>query len=566
MTKNLQAEVAIIGAGIVGCAAAYNLAQHGVDVLLIEKRGVGSSATGRSGGGVRQSARASEEIPLAMEAVQLFPGLSDELGVDIEYTQNGNLRLVEIPDHRRSMQIDIERQRKMGLDLRWLEAEDVRQLAPALQKGGVFGASYCPTDGHCNPFRLVTGFYEAALRGGVRTLFGHEVRNVGQDDAGNAVLIVGEQTVRAPLVIIAAGSGSNPLTLQLGFDLPLRNVRFESMVTEPISPLFSQMFGVATGDLFFRQTRHGGVHFGGGVAEEINSEVTTAKNLRLAVEHITRLIPDLRGVSLLRTWAGVEAVTPDIIPIIDKLNENYLLAAGFCGHGLAIGPIVGRYLSQWIIENERPSSLTPFRHDRFQSWLRTRWTPSGTIEHALVADTQEIGDGAGYGVQGVNKIAEEYDGESLLRIDPQACTGCRMCEMACAIHFGDGIRQTELPIQVVYPSDDFFIPIMCIHCEEVYCLEACPYEALEFDENGIVRVIDDNCILCMLCIPACPTGGITLALDKDSVTKCDLCNGRPFCAAYCPTGAITFGPLDEPTRDKMTEEIIQFLPIRIDRE
>src|SRR3990172_701871 len=99
-----QADVVIVGGGIVGCAAAYYLAQRGARVTVLEKNGVGSGASGRSGGGVRQSARASAEIPLANESVALFQTLSDELGVDIEYTRRGNLRLVGRVGHFRPTQ------------------------------------------------------------------------------------------------------------------------------------------------------------------------------------------------------------------------------------------------------------------------------------------------------------------------------------------------------------------------------------------------------------------------------------------------------------------------------
>ncbi|MFQ5857125.1 MAG: FAD-dependent oxidoreductase [Anaerolineae bacterium] len=549
------ADVVIIGGGIVGCATAYYLTQHGVDVLLIERRGIGSGATGRSGGGVRQSARLSEEIPLAMESVALFPSLSDELGVDLEYTQRGNLRLVEIPDHIRPMQEDIARQQALGLDVRWLEPEEVVELVPALKRESIFGASFCPTDGHVNPFRLVTGFYQAAGRGGLRVLTGCEVQAIRPTDAGEAVVRVGDQAVRAPAVLIAAGAGSRALCLDLGFDLPLANVCYESMITEALPPLFQQMFGVATGDLFFRQTRHGGVHFGGGVIEEREDEGTTDKNLRLAVEHLVRLAPDLREVNLLRTWGGVDPSTPDGEPIIDRLNENVFVATGFCGHGLALGPVVGRYLADWIAGGERPETLDPFGHRRFEGWLQTRWTPTGSFEAAIVTESTFTASRPGEepGTPVAERTGEAEDtGTWRLIIDPEACTGCRMCEMACVIHHDQVVRPTELRIEVVYPSDDFYMPLTCIHCPEVYCLESCPVDALVLDENGIVQVVDEECVECLICVYECPYGGITYVQDLATVIKCDLCAGNPACATYCPTHAITFAPLDDDTWERMT--------------
>lgn len=563
--KQESADVVIVGGGIVGCAAAYYLAQAGADVLLLERRGIGSGASGRSGGGVRQSARANEELPLALESVALFPSLADTLGLDLEYSQAGNLRLVEIPDHIRPMQLDIARQQGLGLELRWLAAEEVQELAPALHRDSVFGASYCPTDGHVNPFRLVTGYFQAARRAGARILTGQEVRAIRPQDDGQAVVETQDRVVTAGQVIIAAGPGTLRLCLQLGFDLPLAAMCYESMITEALPPTFRQMFGVGNGDLFFRQTRHGGIHFGGGTIEASEVENTTHKNLQLAVSHLTRLAPQLRDVALLRSWGGLDMSTPDGIPIIDRLNENVLVASGFCGHGLAIGPVVGRYLGQWLSTGAQPAALAPFRHDRFARWLRTRWTPSGTFEAALALDTHVRGPGNGNAAapagQGSSAAAGDDQGQRLLRINPALCTGCRMCEMACSIHHEQMAAPTDrLRIRVAYPSDDFFLPLTCIHCEEAYCLASCNFAALALDEaTGLIRVIDENCTGCMVCVKACPYGGIHYVEDKNTVVKCDLCGGAPACAQYCPTQAIAFAPLPAATWEGMKQQAIDNL-------
>lgn len=572
MAKHYEADVIIIGGGIVGCATGYYLAQQGADVLLVEKRGIGAGATGRSGGGVRQSARETEEIPLAMESVARFPTLSDELGVDLEYTREGNLRLVEIPDHVRPMQVDIARQQAAGLDLTWLGAEEVRELVPDLKRERVFGASYCPTDGHCNPFRLVTGFFQAANREGLQTLVGYEVDEIHQMDSGEAVVLAGDLKLRARTVVIAAGAGAHALCLKLGFDLPLAVMNYESMITEPLPPLFPYMFGVGTGDLFFRQTRYGGVHFGGGVIEEVDDTQTTGKNLQLAVEHMIRLLPPLRQVNLLRTWGGVDPNTPDRMPIIDRLNDNVILAAGFCGHGLAIGPTVGRYLAEWIGNGDgKPGELEPFRRNRFEGWLQTRWTPSGSFEAALktegsMAHTTNAATttlaGGGNGWEGA---ADVKIGNLLLAINPDLCTGCRMCEMACVLRH-DGMALPSTRIQVVYPSDDYYIPLTCIHCEESYCMEVCSFDALVREgSQDIVQVIAENCTSCMLCVYECPYGGITYVTEKETVVKCDLCGGDPACATYCPTRAITFVPLDEDTKKRMQRNAMDNLWALVER-
>jgi len=454
------------------------------------------------------------------------------------------------------MQEDIARQQALGLDVRWLEPEEVVELVPILDRERIFGASFCPTDGHVNPFRLVTGFYQAARRKGLRVLTGCEVQAIRQTDAGDAIVEFGDQAARAPTVLIAAGPGSRKLCLDLGFDLPLANMCYESMITEALPPLFEQMFGVATGDLFFRQTRHGGVHFGGGTIQERDDENTTEKNLQLAIEHLVRLVPALRDVNLLRTWGGVDPSTPDGEPIIDRLNENVFVATGFCGHGLALGPAVGLHLAEWIASGEKPQVFEPFGYRRFEGLLLTRWTPTGSFEAAIVSESSftpaQRGGAAGGPMARLEATAEQVDLDSWrLVINPEVCTGCRMCESACVLRNDQVIRPTNLRVQIVYPSDDFYMPLTCIHCEDAPCLESCPVDALVFDEHGIVQVIDEDCVGCLICVYECPYGGITYVEELGTVIKCDLCGGNPACAVYCPTQAISFAPLDEDTWEKM---------------
>ena len=130
-----------------------------------------------------------------------------------------------------------------------------------------------------------------------------------------------------------------------------------------------------------------------------------------------------------------------------------------------------------------------------------------------------------------------------------------MCEMACSIHHTHTARPTQLRIRVAYSSDASFSPVPCLHCEEAYCMEVCPVNALVRDgDTAVVKVVDEDCIACMLCLDACPYGGITYSEEKGVVIKCDLCGGDPACAAYCAPGAIRFRVVDEPAWGRMKKD------------
>ncbi len=131
-TKNNQAEVVIIGSGIIGNATAYNLAKEGKSVIVLEKGDhIGNGGSTRNGGGVRQSGRHPAELPLAMYGVQnLWPNLTEELGVDVEYYQEGNLRLGKTEEHLKVLNGLTGRATALGLDVRMVTGDEARDINP----------------------------------------------------------------------------------------------------------------------------------------------------------------------------------------------------------------------------------------------------------------------------------------------------------------------------------------------------------------------------------------------------------------------------------------------------
>jgi sarcosine oxidase, subunit beta len=126
-----NADVIIVGGGIIGCATAYNLAQKGIQVTVIEREEIGAGGSSRNGGGVRQSARDMREMPLALYSVRnLWPGLSDELGMDVEYVQKGNLRLGKTPAHMKRLDDIVQQGKSVGLGLDVLSQEEVKEVCP----------------------------------------------------------------------------------------------------------------------------------------------------------------------------------------------------------------------------------------------------------------------------------------------------------------------------------------------------------------------------------------------------------------------------------------------------
>lgn len=92
-----------------------------------------------------------------------------------------------------------------------------------------------------------------------------------------------------------------------------------------------------------------------------------------------------------------------------------------------------------------------------------------------------------------------------------------------------------------------FIPVYCHHCAKAPCKQACPVDAISRNEQGIVLIDGELCIGCRDCIEACPFGAMQFEDNREIAIKCDLCiqrlaeNKKPACMSVCPTGCISLG-------------------------
>ena len=136
-------------------------------------------------------------------------------------------------------------------------------------------------------------------------------------------------------------------------------------------------------------------------------------------------------------------------------------------------------------------------------------------------------------------------------VDTEKCTGCKTCEIACAVEHSqskvlyEAISETPKPksrIYVEWVAPETKVPIVCRQCEDAPCMHACISGAITRNDENIVLTSTDKCIGCWTCVMVCPFGVIGRHLDLHKAYRCDRCpdHDTPVCVSSCPTQALVF--------------------------
>lgn len=367
----MTADVAIIGGGIVGCAAALALRRQGLSVTLLEQGWCGAQASGVNHGGVRRQGRPTSQLPLAQRAHTTWRRLAEVIGADGEFEATGHLKLARSDGDMALLESDRARSEPFGLEIELLGQESLRRRYPALGMR-LTGASFCAGDGHANPRLVAAGFAQAARRRGVEIHEGSPVDEAAAHGRGFLLRTLGGLQVRSRFLLNCAGAWGARIAQQFGDHVPETAIHPNMLVTEPIAPLHLPNLGVVGGDIYARQVARGNVVLGGGrgtggLALDANRPAPAAslEAMRVAAE----IVPALAGALVIRCWTGVEGAFADGQPVIGPslTTPGLWHAFGFCGTGFQLAPGVGEVLADLVISGVSPTPIEPFALGRFAS-------------------------------------------------------------------------------------------------------------------------------------------------------------------------------------------------------
>jgi sarcosine oxidase subunit beta len=371
MKPNNNYDVIVIGGGIIGSSTALNLSLRNRRVLILEKKIAGQGASGVNAGGVRRMNRDVAEIPLAVESMELWYGLESMTGADCGFKKCGQLMIAETEAEMGEMEKRVALTRSLGWDHEELiNREELKKILP-MAAGHCKGAMIARDDGAAEPFLATNAIYRAALKNGAAALE-HTLVQALEHAAGDLWRVhCGVRFFEAPMIVNCAGAWGARVAGMVGDRVPVHAEAPTMMVTARVAPFLTPVVSLKGRRLSFKQTRNGSMLIGGGYRSPLDMETEKAElsfaELKIAAQTVTDLFPHMRGVPVVRSWNGIEGVTPDHIPIISPSSDapGIFHAIGFSAHGFQLGPIVGKIMADLVIEGSTSLPIDPFHISRF---------------------------------------------------------------------------------------------------------------------------------------------------------------------------------------------------------
>ncbi len=369
-------DVLVIGAGITGATAALALAEAGVSVEVIDRYGPAAMASGWTLAGVRQSGRDPAELPLAQAAVAMWRELDARLGAKTGYRQTGNLRLARNPAEVETIRKLVAYQEAAGLALEFLsDIADIRTIVPGLSET-VTSASWCASDGQADAVATVNAFLDLASKLGARRTMGEAVHTLTVKEARISRVVTSTRSLSPGAVIIATGTEVNALLAPLGWMIPLRRPVVTVLRSAPCDSMLTPVLGVANANMAARQDASGrfrvtsGAEEGAGRLSERDGRPVirpVAQRVMETIATVSTVLPAFAEAEIDNLWAGALDLTPDGLPVIDRVPglHNLVVAAGFSGHGFGIGPVTGPLAADLALNRTPSLSLAAFGIERF---------------------------------------------------------------------------------------------------------------------------------------------------------------------------------------------------------
>lgn len=352
-------DVIVVGSGVVGSSIAYHLSENKKQEILLMDKGFPLSGTS---GSTQAWVWVHSKVPswygeLSMYSAELFPILEKKIG-DVEYKRTGGIAPFFSETERESALRLAEKQKEVGIDIDVLSRDEVLKKEPSLSPN-VAGATFSKLDGNLNPFRLVEMYVKAARRNGIHDSFYNQVHDIKK--SGDIFQVeTTKGSFRAKKVVLAGGPWSKELGKMLGVDVPVKQVRGQILVTEPLQPFLKYTIGG------IRQADNGEVLIGYSKEEVGYDRRSTMDVIQQTARMAMDFVPALSKANVVRCFSGVRVMPEDGFPIIDEIPGMAGAYVTAMHSGITLSPLVGTLMTEWLTEGETSIDLSRYSLKRFE--------------------------------------------------------------------------------------------------------------------------------------------------------------------------------------------------------
>lgn len=383
-------DAVIIGGGGHGLAAAYYLAkEHGItNVAVLEKGYIGGGNTGRNTTIVRSNYLTPEGVDFYDASVKMYEGLSEELDLNLFYSNRGHFTLAHTESAMRTMRWRAEVNKHMGVESYVVGPDEISKACPQLDiscsgQAPILGALYHSPGSVARHDGVAWGYARGADSLGVEIFQNTEV--TGIDVKGGKV--VGVNTSKGYIStnrVLSAVAGFTPrITEMVDLETPIVIHPLQACVSEPMKPWLDTILVSGSLHVYVSQSSRGELVMGSSLDPyEMHSTRSSLDFVEGLTSHITDMFPFLSNVKIVRQWAGMADLTPDFAPIMGKTPiEGFYLDAGWGTWGFKATPISGKTMAETIANDMAPDLIKSFRLSRFEDYELTGEKGAASVGH-----------------------------------------------------------------------------------------------------------------------------------------------------------------------------------------
>ena len=393
-----NAQVVVIGGGVIGCSTAYHLARdHKADVVLLEQGQLTGGSTWHAAGLVGQLRSSSSITQLLKYSVDLYRRLAEETGLETGWRMTGCLRLATNEDRWTEYKRLATTAQSFGMEMHLVSPDEVKRMWPLMDVSDLVGASWLPSDGQASPSDITQSLAKGARMHGATLHEGVRVAGFRREGARITHVETSQGAIACDTVVNCAGQWARQVGAMVGVNVPLQPVKHQYVITEPMDGVTPDTATLRDPDRFtYFKEEVGGLTIGGYEQNPIpwtTGDVPNDFAFQLFdddwdhfEQHLGQAIarvPALEKTGVKQMINGPESFTPDGNFILGSAPEcpNMYVGAGFNAFGIASGGGAGWALAQWAMTGEAPMDLWVVDIRRFAALHRDRdWVCARTLE------------------------------------------------------------------------------------------------------------------------------------------------------------------------------------------